>query len=201
MKRFIKRLRCDWRWLIIPWVIDKQNQTETDQKMAKLYNLAFGVGIFGTCFFLFFLWKLPDIKGAITVDATWLFFYVAFCAIMNSLRVNKSSAGRKPKQNYVSLKDLFVNIEDYTVFDRYVCSHYSIDRQLKSKDALNLLLALVNKGVLKDNSLDPLAKQFLKEYHPKGIVSPSSSRAITKPIPDAEKIKQLQAELQRESSK
>lgn len=201
MRRFFKRISFDWKRLVLPMVIDKQNMTESEQRTAKYFNRAFGIGIFGSCFLLFILMRLPDIKGAVAVAVVWILFYVAFCAIMNSLRLKKSNAGRKPKQNEESFKDLFVNIEDYDVFDKYVCKHYSKERQMRSMDANILLNVLIEKEVLKNNALEPLAQLFINEYYPRGLVRPSTSRSISKTIPTSEKKAKIQAELQRESSK
>ncbi len=204
MKQYFKRLHFDWKSLVIPWVVDERNQTETYQKTAKYFKYfirVFSIGIFAICLLLIILEKLPDIKGAATNAGLWLFLYVAFCAIMNSLRFKKSNAGRKPKDNYSSFEDLFLDSKDYEAFNSYLLSHYSEERKLKSKDAALLLQALIKMEKLKETSFEPIVQLFLNKYNPYKIVSPSTPRAITKTTTSKDEINSIQLKLQQNSSK
>lgn len=191
--------RFDWQRLIIPRVTDV-NQTEEERLQAKAFNLFFWI-IFGVVFVAAPIVAYPNVATMISVGGMVLMFFVAFCAIMNSLSFKKSNSGRKTKKQYQSFAELFLRREYYERVDNYIHDQFSPERKMNSIECRNLMQALIKSKWLAQEALEPATNLLILEYSPKSLLSFSTPRAVTKQTFDPSEVDIIMQNLGTYSSK
>jgi hypothetical protein len=178
MKPFLKQLRdylrlfhFDWK----SWFLPQYKETRT---YSKAFNIFFGA-LFGIMATLTAIVAFPDIKRMVTSFSVVVFMYIAFCAIMRSLKVKKSNSGRNKKQRIDSFPNLFVSLSDFDKVDRYVNRNYSKEGKMRTCDVHCLLEIIIKEMNIRDKSLDPMITLFAKQY-PDVYPPDVTNRAITK---------------------
>lgn len=177
-KNLLGSFRFDWRHLLYPSTIDEKldnNQLREHKKRNIIWR-----SIFGLLALLTAIYYYPNIKGMISGVVLVFVMFVAFCAIMNSLSIKKSPAGRIPKKKPESLKEAFRKEKDFGIFNNFITQTYNSDKPLDGSGCISLIEVLIEKDLLFNKSKSPMADLIIKQYKENGILSFTSPRAVTK---------------------
>lgn len=177
-KNLLGSFRFDWRHLLYPSTIDEKldnNQLREHKKRNIIWR-----SIFGLLALLTAIYYYPNIKGMISGVVLVFVMFVAFCAIMNSLSIKKSPAGRIPKKKPESLKEAFRKEKDFGIFNNFITQTYNSDKPLDGPGCISLIEVLIEKDLLFNKSKSPMADLIIKQYKENGILSFTSPRAVTK---------------------
>ncbi len=195
---FVKLFHFNWKPWFLPASIDIRKDDEKTQKQKRIYNSFFGV-LFGIVAVGAALSAIPDIKGMIANFFGVVLLYIAFCFIMNSLKIKANNSGRKPKRKYGSFSELFFSNRDFDCVDNYVISHYSKENQMSTSDCRCLLDIIIEKHLVRDNSMDPMVTLFRKQYP--DLLPRYTNRAFTKVKIEPAQKQKMEAELFQNCSK
>ena len=178
MKNLLGSFRFDWRHLLFPSTIDEKQDNNLLREHKK--RNIFWWSIFGLLALLTAFYHYPNFKGMISGVVLVFVMFVAFCAIMNSLSIKKSPAGRIPKKKPESLKEAFRKEKDFGIFNNFITQTYNSDKPLDGSGCISLIEILNEKNLLFNKSKSPIADLIIKQYKESGILSFTSSRAVTK---------------------
>ena len=199
LKQFIKEIkiligsfRFDWKKLFLVNVIDIRKDNEKTKREKRFANAFFG-GLFGFVAFLVAAFYAPHIKLMISSFVLVAFAYIGFCAIMRALQRKINNSGRKAKAKIESFQELFFSPLDFDTIDGFVKKHYSPVTKMTTSDCRCLLDIIIEKHLVRDESMDPMVTLFHKQYP--DLLPPYTNRAFTKVKIEPAQKQKMEAEL------
>lgn len=178
--------RCDARWqkLLYPYPIDPEAQLAEDVKWRKKYNW-FIWSVLGILGVLAEILVFPQIDKMIMVPLLLFAFLLAFCAIMQNSRLKKSPAGRKTTAPIASFADCFTDEAFFAKVNDYIVGDHDKEHPMDSPEGQALLSFILSQGqyLRPGVTFNRISSLLIKEYHPQGILSFETSRALSKAKP------------------